>query len=56
MNEMIIAWVRPSALILILGVVGYMEVSQLKVSEFFIGIATTVVVWFFKSRDDESRK
>ena len=53
MNEMIMAWVRPAALIIILAVVCYMEILQLKVSEFFIGIATMIVVWFFKDRDQK---
>jgi hypothetical protein len=49
------AYARPFALIVVLLTVVFMEVMQLKVSEFFIGIATTVVVWFFKSRDDEKK-
>lgn len=53
MNQKIMAWVRPFALIIVMLTAVYMEVMQLKVSEFFIGVATTVIVWFFKSRDDE---
>lgn len=56
MNEIIISYARPLALIAVLGCAIYMEMNQLKVSEFFIGIATTVVVWFFKDRDEKSRQ
>lgn len=56
MNEIIMAYARPFSLVVVLLTVVYMETMQLKVSEFFIGIATTVVVWFFKSRDEESKK
>lgn len=55
MNEIIISYTRPVALLGVLIVIGYMEMNQYKVSEFFIGIATTVVVWFFKTRDDEKK-
>ncbi len=56
MNEMIMAWVRPAALIIVITVACYMEIFQLKVSEFFIGLVTTIVVWFFKDRADEQRQ
>ena len=56
MNDNILAWVRPAALLVVLAVAAYMEVMQLKVSEFFIGLCTLVVTWFFKSRDEGSQK
>jgi len=55
MNDKILSWVRPLALIVVLMVAAYMEVMQLKVSEFFIGLCTLVVTWFFKSRDEGNK-
>ena len=55
-NEAVMSWVRPAALIYVLGIAGYMEIRQLKVSEFFIGIVTTVIIWFFKSRDESKKE
>lgn len=55
MNEIIMGYARPLALVAVLGCAIYMEINQLKVSEFFIGVATTVIVWFFKSRDDAGK-
>jgi hypothetical protein len=54
-NGIIMAYARPFSLVVVLLTVVYMEIMQLKVSEFFIGIATMVVVWFFKSRDEEKQ-
>lgn len=56
MNEIIMSYARPFALICVLLTAVYMEVMQYKVSEFFIGLCTLVVTWFFKSRDDENKR
>ena len=56
MNEIIMSYARPFALVVVLLAVVYMETMQLKVSEFFIGISTTVIVWFFKSRDESGKQ
>ena len=56
MNEEIMSWVRAGAVIVVLGTSSYMEISQLKMSEFYIGLAMTIVVWWFKDRGDEKRQ
>lgn len=50
------AYARPFALVLVLVCAVYMEVMQYKVSEFFIGLCTLIVTWFFKSRDEEKKE
>lgn len=56
MNEIIMSYARPFVLVCVVVTAIYMEIMQLKVSEFFIGLCTLVVTWFFKSRDEENKK